>query len=102
MDIFGKQIFGSDLEQWLKLCKEQKKEWILKNTNQLDTNLIDEFIKNPKISKECKCLDCGKNGNISKAIPTKVTTDTGTTNDGVVSERNSNERQRPIKRAKNK
>ena len=63
MEIFGKHIFGTDADAWLKLCKDQKKEWILKHTNQTDETLIDEFIKNPKISKECKCLDCGKNGN---------------------------------------
>jgi hypothetical protein len=72
MEIFGKHIFGTDAEQWLKLCKEQKKEWILKYTNQKDENLIDEFVKNPKISKECKCLDCGKNGNISKRVSEEV------------------------------
>jgi hypothetical protein len=74
MEIFGKHIFGTDADAWLKLCKEQKKEWILKYTNQKDENLIDEFVKNPKISKECKCLDCGKNGNISKRISEEVAT----------------------------
>ena len=74
MEIFGKHIFGTDADAWLRLCKEQKKEWILKYTNQKDENLIDEFVKNPKISKECKCLDCGKNGNISKRISEEVAT----------------------------
>jgi hypothetical protein len=72
MEIFGKHIFGTDADAWLKLCKDQKKEWILKYTNQKDENLIDEFVKNPKISKECKCLDCGKNGNISKRVSEEV------------------------------
>lgn len=75
MEIFGKHIFGTDADDWLKLCKDKKKEWILKHTNQNDENLIDEFVKNPKISKECKCLDCGKNGNISKRISKEVATD---------------------------
>jgi hypothetical protein len=101
MEVFGKHIFGNDADKWLKLCKESKIEWILKNTNQTDNNLINEFINNPKISKECKCLDCGKNGNISKTISTKVATDTEQVNDGIVSERNSIKRQRTIKRAKN-
>jgi hypothetical protein len=61
MEIFGKHIFGNDAKAWLKLCKEQKKEWILKYTKQSNETLIDEFINNPNISKECKCLDCGKN-----------------------------------------
>ena len=72
MEIFGKHIFGTDADAWLRLCKEQKKEWILKYTNQKDETLIDEFVKNPKISKECKCLDCGKNGNISKRVSEEV------------------------------
>ena len=61
MEIFGKHIFGNDAKAWLKLCKEQKKEWILKHTKQSNEILIYEFINNPNISKECKCLDCGKN-----------------------------------------
>jgi hypothetical protein len=100
MEIFGKHIFGSDAEQWLKLCKEQKKEWVFKYTNQTDETLIDEFIKNPKITKECKCLDCGKNGNISETISDEVATDTEQINDGIVSKRNSIKRQRKIKTAK--
>jgi hypothetical protein len=74
MEIFGKHIFGTDADAWIRLCKEQKKEWILKYTNQKDEKLIDEFVKNPKISKECKCLDCGKNGNISKRVSEEVAT----------------------------
>lgn len=70
-------LFESDAEAWLKLCKEQKKEWILKNTVQKDENLIAEFINNPNISKECKCLDCGKNkkdgDNISIGVSKKAT-----------------------------
>lgn len=100
MEIFGKHIFGNDAEQWLKLCKESKREWILKNTNQTDNNLIDEFINNPKISKECKCLDCGKNGNISKTISTEVATDTEQIDNGATGKRNSTKRQRNVKGTK--
>ena len=60
MEIFDKQIFGKDAEGWLKLCKEEKKEWILKYTNQKDENLINQFVLNPKITKDCQCLNCGK------------------------------------------
>jgi len=80
MEIFDKQIFGNDAEQWLKLCKEQKKEWILKYTSQNDVEKIKEFIDNAKISKDCKCLDCGKNGNISKEISTETKTITNVDN----------------------
>ena len=60
IEIFGKLMFGSDAEAWLKLCKDKKREWILKHTTQTNETLINEFISNPKISKNCKCLDCGK------------------------------------------
>ena len=94
MEIFGKHIFGTDADAWLKLCKDQKKEWILKHTNQNDETLIDEFIKNPKISKECKCLDCGKNGNISKGISKEVepinTSETSTNSIGTDTKRRRN------------
>lgn len=75
MEIFGKHIFGTDAEGWLKLCKEKKREWILKHTNQTDESLITEFINNPKISKDCHCFDCGKHKeNEPIGIPEKVTT----------------------------
>jgi len=105
MEIFGKHIFGNDAEAWLKLCKEQKKEWILKHTKQTDTSIIEEFINNPKISKECKCLDCGKsknNGNKSDRIPKEVTTVAEQAENGADSERNSVERPKKAKRRKNK
>lgn len=76
LEIFDKQIFESDADNWLNLCKEQKKEWILKHTNQADESLISEFINNSKINKDCKCLDCGKtkkNGNFSKANANEIT-----------------------------
>jgi hypothetical protein len=80
MEIFGRHIFGDDAKAWLKLCKEQKKEWILRYTNQKNETLIDEFINNPNISKECKCLNCGKNGN--KSIGISKTTTEGVENNG--------------------
>lgn len=101
MEIFGKHIFGTDADDWLKLCKDKKKEWILKHTNQTDETLIDEFVKNPKISKECKCLDCGKNGNISKRISKEVATATEPINNEKLSTANSTKRRKKIEGAKN-
>lgn len=74
LEIFGRFLFESDAEAWLKLCKEQKKEWILTHTEQKDESLINEFINNPNISKDCKCLDCGKTKkNESSGISEKIT-----------------------------
>ena len=76
LEIFGLTLFESDAEAWLKLCKEQKREWILAHTNKKNKALIAEFINNPAISKDCKCSDCGKHKeeNESSGIPEKVTT----------------------------
>ena len=101
MEIFGKHIFGSDTDQFLKLCKEKKKEWILKYTNQKNESIIDEFINNPKITKECKCLNCGKHGNksgrISKTVAEGIEPISNSGNDT----KNSVKRQRKPKTKKN-
>jgi len=104
MEIFGQHIFGSCAEAWLKLCKEQKKEWILKYTKQTDLQIIDEFVNNPKISKECKCLDCGKNKNngISNGIPKEITAIIEPVENGTDSERDSVERPKKTKGRKGK
>jgi len=103
LNIFGKIKFGSDVEEWLKLCKDQKREWILKYTKQRDEQIISEFVNNPKISKECKCLDCGKNKNngISNRISEEATTVTQPIEFGTDSGGDSIERQKKIKRRKN-
>lgn len=74
MEIFGKQIFGSDKEQWLALPIEEKVEWIRKYTNQQDDALIEQFVNNPKVSKDRICLTCGleKTVNATADIPLKV------------------------------
>jgi hypothetical protein len=103
MEIFGKHIFGNDAEAWLKLCKDKKKEWILKYTNQKNEALIDEFVNNPKISKECKCLDCGKNkkNGISNGISEETTTAIEPIEVGTDSSGDSIERPKKTKRRKN-
>jgi hypothetical protein len=100
MEIFNKQIFGSDAESFLTLCKEEKKQWILDNTSQKNDILIDEFIKNPKISKECKCLDCGKNkSNESNPISAKASKVAKPINTTRNSAKDSNKRQSKPKTA---
>jgi len=103
MEIFGKHIFGKDAEAWLKLCKEQKKEWILKRTKQTNEALITEFINNPNISKECKCLDCGKankNESVSVGVSKEVATVTEPIEVGADSIGDSVKRQPKSKRRK--
>ena len=59
MEIFNVQIFGEDKENWLSQSVEWKVEWIRKYTNQQDDAIIEEFVNNPKISKDRICLTCG-------------------------------------------
>ena len=68
MEIFGKQIFGSDKEQWLELPIEEKVEWIRKYTNQDNDAIIEEFVNNPKISKDKICLTCGDKMNFKQEV----------------------------------
>jgi hypothetical protein len=81
MEIFNVQIFGSDKEQWLSMSVEDKVEWIRKYTNQQEDAIIEEFINNPKISKDKICLTCGdklkeiikeENTNATSDAPVKV------------------------------
>lgn len=59
MQIFNLQIFGEDKDYWLLQTAEWKVEWIRNNTNQQNDSIIEEFINNPKISKDKICLTCG-------------------------------------------
>lgn len=105
LDVFGKLLFGTCAIEWLSLCKEQKKEWILKRTKQTDIEAIMAFINNPNISKECKCLDCGKtkkNGNNTNGISEEVATVIEPTKDSVDNGGNSVERPKTVKKRKNK
>lgn len=93
IEIFGKQMFGGCAEEWLKLCKQQKKQWILKNTDQRNEFIIDEFINNPNITKNCKCTNCGKDkANEPNGIPKEITTTTKSVNNAVDSRKNSAKR----------
>ena len=61
MEVFNKQIFGVDAERFLAKTSEEKKEWILKHTNQRNESIINKFIERlPQVPpKEKECLNCG-------------------------------------------
>ena len=102
MEIFGKHIFGTCADQWLKLCKEKKREWILKYTSQTDEKIISEFINNAKISKDCHCLDCGKNKkDVTNGIQQEITTVTEPTDVGGDNGTDNTQRPKRIKKRKN-
>jgi hypothetical protein len=95
MEIFGKHIFGEDAEQFCKLSKEDKKEWILKYTNVRSEVVIEEFLNSPINKKDCGC-GCGgnkqKDGNIASGISKEVEASAEPVNNGNASKRNSTKR----------
>lgn len=58
LNIFGFQIFGQDAIDFLSKTKAQKIAWIKENTNQTDDFLINEFVQNPKITNNTRCIPC--------------------------------------------
>jgi len=72
MEIFNVQIFGEDKEQWLAMPIEDKVQWIRKYTNQQDDAIIEEFVNNPKVSKDKICLTCGDKTNYAKESVSNV------------------------------
>ena len=102
MEIFGKHIFGSDAEQFKSLPILNQVEWIKKNTAQKNDDLIDEFLSNIPENNNKECLNCGKNGNISKGIPKEIDTVIESVNTTSNDKRNSVKRQRKVKSGKNK
>jgi len=72
MEIFGKHIFGSDAEQFKSLPILNQVEWIKKNTNQKNDDLIDEFLSNIPENNDKQCLNCGTNGNIGKGVSKEI------------------------------
>lgn len=62
MVIFNTQVFGVDAERFLAKTKEEKKDWILKHTNQSNETLINDFIDRlPEVApkEESNCINCG-------------------------------------------
>jgi len=103
IEIFGKVLFESDAIEFLGWREDKKKEWILANTNQRDESLIDEFVNNPKITKDCKCNDCGKHkektNGISEAISTEPTQSNEATDSSGNGERTVNKRRGNAKKS---
>lgn len=57
IQIFDKQLFGSDAEAFLSWDCAQKKQWIKDNTNQKNDALIDEFLLTVRNSDD-ECIGC--------------------------------------------
>lgn len=104
LEIFETMLFESDAEAWIKLCKDKKREWILTQTNQTDESEIAKFINNPKINKDCKCLDCNKNKkneSIDNGISKEIATVTEPIDNAKLDGSNNTKRQASTKKRKN-
>jgi len=76
MEIFNKQIFGSDADWFLEQPTMAQVEWIKKHTNQQNDDIIDEFLSNITKGTDKNCLDCGQNGNKRITVSEEVITST--------------------------
>jgi len=86
MTIFNIELFGSDADWFCSLSKLDQFAWVKNNTNQVDNDLINEFLATCSNKKAEYCIPCRNNkqkvsiakivedGNISKGNEQKVTT----------------------------
>jgi NADH:ubiquinone oxidoreductase subunit F (NADH-binding) len=86
MTIFNIELFGSDADWFCSLSKLEQFAWVKNNTNQVDDDLINEFLATCSNKKAEYCIPCRNNkqkvsiakivedGNISKGNEQEVTT----------------------------
>jgi len=84
MTIFNIELFGSDADWFCNLTVSEQVTWIKSNTNQVNDDLISEFLKTPLNSKKEYCIPCRdkkqklsiakivEDGNISKGNEQEV------------------------------
>ena len=84
MTIFNIELFGSDSDWFCNLTVSEQITWIKSNTNQVNDDLISEFLKTPLNSKKEYCIPCRdkkqklsiakivEDGNISKGNEQEV------------------------------
>lgn len=72
IQIFNKQLHGTDADKFLTWSCSVKKEWIKSNTNQQDDTLIDRFIKTVCKHELSGCGGCNNTGNVTSRIQPKA------------------------------
>jgi hypothetical protein len=84
MTIFNIELFGADADWFCNLTKSDQFAWIKVNTNQVNDDLINEFLGTPLKNKKEYCFTCRDNkqrvsiakivedGNISKGNEQEV------------------------------
>ena len=74
MKIFNVILNGIDAKWFCKLSKQEKIDWIVKNSNQKNTETIIEFLLLPIESTDCGCgcggskLETNESSRISETI----------------------------------
>jgi len=92
LEIFNVNINGKDDIEWfMKKPREEQFDWIVRNTNQKNEDLINAFLDSPTITEYDCCEGCKKarleqNGNINSKGVSEAVTDSSedvstTTND---------------------
>jgi hypothetical protein len=61
--VFNIILNGIDAEKYASLSNDDKKEFIIKHTNQRNEKLIDAFLQKP-LKNATGCLNCGELNNI--------------------------------------
>jgi hypothetical protein len=86
MTIFNVQLFGSDADWFCSLTASEQVSWIRSNTNQMNDDLINEFLSNSLHNRHDYCFTCRdnkknisiakivENGNISEGNEQEVAT----------------------------
>lgn len=84
MTIFNIELFGADADWFCNLTKSEQFAWIKANTNQVNDDLINDFLSTPLKNKKEYCFTCRDNkqrvsiakivedGNISKGNEPEV------------------------------
>lgn len=84
MTIFNIELFGSDANWFCNLSKVEQFAWVKNNTNQVNDDLINEFLATCSNKKAEYCIPCRNNkqkvsiakivedGNISKGNEQEV------------------------------
>ena len=84
MTIFNIELFGSGADWFCSLSKAEQVAWVKNNTNQVNDDLINEFLATCKNNKDEYCIPCRnnkqkvsiakivENGNISKGNEQEV------------------------------
>ena len=70
MKVFNTEIFGADADYFMSLSCDDKKKWVLDNTNQTNETLICQFVENvSRGTDECEgCKKAKAKSDVTKTV----------------------------------